>query len=219
MPLLTRWHRWGRTALIGLVSGVVAWFAFAAARPVPLLDWFDLAIHEAAHLVAAPLPEVAMFAAGSVAQVAFPLVMAGYFGLRRRDVAAAGFCLVWAGASAWDVSVYAADAISQNLPLVGGGQHDWAWLLGHFGALDRTHQVAGIIESAGGLIAAAGFGAIALALLPMRVPTSNPMLAVRARPVPAADPWLAASRLPFRHDDGGTQAAGFSVGGGGSGVD
>src|SRR5512145_677943 len=126
MPLVTSWQRWGRTAAIGLVAVVVAWFAFALARPVPLLDGFDLAVHEAGHLLAAFLPEVAMFAAGSFAQIAFPLFMAAYFGLRRRDAAAAGFCLVWAGASAWDVSVYAADAVSQSLPLVGGGQHDWA---------------------------------------------------------------------------------------------
>lgn len=219
MRLLTPWQRWGRTAVIALLSGVIAWFAFAVARPVPLLDWFDLAIHEAGHLVAAPLPEVAMFAAGSVAQVAFPLAMAAYFGLRRRDAAAAGFCLVWAGASAWDVSVYAADAISQSLPLVGGGQHDWAWLLGHFGVLDRTPQVAGIIESAGGLIAAAGFGAIALALVPVRRPAPTPNSAVLARQTSAADPWLAASRLPFRHGAGGTYKSEIPVGGGGSGTD
>jgi hypothetical protein len=200
--------------VIALLSGVVAWFAFGAERPVPLLDWFDLAIHETGHLVAAPLPEVAMFAAGSVAQVAFPIAMALYFGLRRRDPAAVGFCLVWAGASAWDVSVYAADAIRQSLPLVGGGQHDWAWLLGHFGALDRTYQVAGIIESVGGLMAAAGFGAIALALVPVRRPVATPVVPVRYHTRPAGDPWLAASRLPFRHEGGAPQEAGFSGGGG-----
>ena len=216
MQLLTPWQRWGRTGAIAALAGVVAWFAFGLARPVPLLDWFDLAIHESGHLVAAFLPEVAMFAAGSVAQVAFPLAMAGYFGIRRRDAAAVGFCLVWAGASAWDVSVYAADAVRQSLPLVGGGQHDWAYLLGHFGALDSTARVAGVIESAGGLIAATGFAVIALSLVPARRP-EIPTVA-RTKFV-AGDPWLAASRLPFRHDGGVGQGAGFSSGGSGSTAD
>ena len=211
MRLLTPWQRWGRTGAIGLLAGLVAWFAFGAARPVPLLDGFDLAIHESGHLLAAFLPEVAMFAAGSVAQVAFPLAMAGYFGIRRRDPAAAGFCLVWAGTSLWDVSVYAADAVSQSLPLVGGGQHDWAYLLGHFGALDSTARIAGVIESAGGLMAAAGFAAIALALVPARRRAVQP--AMRTKFV-GGDPWVAASRLPFRHDGGASQGAGFSSGGG-----
>lgn len=195
------------------MSGMVAWFAFGLARPVPLLDWFDLAVHETGHLLAAFLPEVAMFAAGSVAQVAFPLAMAGYFGIRRRDIAAVGFCLVWAGASAWDVSVYAADAVSQRLPLVGGGQHDWAYLLGHFDALDSTARVAGVIESAGGLMAATGFAVIALSLMPARIPATPAATRIKTA-VP--DPWVAASRLPFRHD---VQGVGFSPGGGGSGAD
>lgn len=219
MQALTTWQRWGRTGAIGLLAAVVAWFAFGLARPVPLLDWFDLAVHETGHLLAALLPEVAMFAAGSVAQVAFPLAMAMYFGLGRHDSAAAGFCLVWAGSSAWDVSVYAADAVSQSLPLVGGGQHDWAYLLGHFDALDSTARVAGVIETAGGLLAATGFAAIALAVVPARRPVVPVVpMAPRLRPV-ADDPWLTASRLPFRHGGGAGQGAGWSPGAGGSGAD
>lgn len=219
MHLVTPWQRWGRTTLIALVSGAVAWFAFGAARPVPLLDGFDLAVHEAGHLLAAFLPMVAIAAAGSVAQVVFPLAMAAYFGIRHRDAAASGFCLVWAGASAWDVSVYAADAVSQSLPRVGGGLHDWTYLLGHFGVLDRTAEIAGMIESAGGLLAAAGFGVIALALVPGRRRLTTPQVPVRVRTSPAADPWLAASQLPFRHGGVGAQVSGFSVGGTGSGTD
>lgn len=198
-----RWRRWGRTTALGIVSATAAWFAFGAHAPVPLLDWFDFGVHEAGHLLAFPLPEVVMFMAGSVSQVAFPLTMAWYFGLRRRDPAAGGFCLVWAGTSAWDVSVYAGDAITQQLPLIGGGQHDWTFILGHFDALHLTTEVARGIEFGGLSLAVIGLVVIVVALVPPRSARRVPMAMVRV-PVPVeADPWLEASRLPFRHEDAG----------------
>src|SRR3989304_10221754 len=121
MKPLTPWQRWGRATALAAVALAAVWYAFGAGSPVPLFDWFDLGVHEAGHLVAAPFGEITMFIGGSFAQIAFPLVMAWYFGIRRRDRAAGGFCLAWAGASAWDVSVYAGDAVAQSLPLVGGG--------------------------------------------------------------------------------------------------
>ena len=194
-----------------LLSVAIAWCAFGRHRPVPLLDWFDLAIHETGHLIAAPFPDVAMFLAGSVAQVLFPLAMAAYFGLRRRDTAAAGFCLAWAGTSAWDVSVYAGDAVAQNLPLVGGGQHDWTWILSHFGVLDRTADVAGAIENGGLLLAVAGIALGLAALLPARsrlIPAPSPRIL-------GEDPWAQAARLPFRHEPGAQTVGSSPEGGGG----
>lgn len=197
------WSRWGRTTLLGVVAAVMAWFAFVARSPVPLFDWFDLGVHEAGHLLAAPLPEIAMFLAGSFAQVAFPLAMAWYFALRRRDRAAGAFCLVWAGSSLWDVSVYAADAVAQRLPLVGGGQHDWAFILRHFDALHLTERVAAALDTAGAALAVAGLaGIVTVLVLDLR---SAPV-ASRHRVEPATalaaveDPWAAAARLPFRHE-------------------
>jgi hypothetical protein len=159
---MKHWRTWGRFVTSAAASAAIAYIAFVANRPVPILDWFDLGIHEAGHLIAAPLPELYMFMAGSFAQVAFPLGMAFYFGVRRRDAASGGFCLAWAGTSAWDVSVYVADAPVQALPLVGGGQHDWAHILGHYDAIARADEIAGWVESAGAGLAFLG---IAVALL------------------------------------------------------
>jgi hypothetical protein len=149
-------YPWARYVASIAASMAIAYFPFAADRPVPILDWFDLAVHEAGHLVAAFLPELVMFMAGSFAQIAFPLGMAIYFLARRRDAAAGGFCLAWAGTSAWDVSVYVADAPVQALPLVGGGQHDWAYILGHFDAVDRAGDVANAVEASGAGLAILG---------------------------------------------------------------
>ena len=204
MRHLTPWALWRRPLAAALAGGVIAWFAFVANREVPVLDWFDLAVHEAGHLLATPLSPLAMFLAGSVAQIAFPLAMAGYFGFRRRDAAAAGFCLAWAGTSAWDVSVYAGDAVTRTLPLVGGGEHDWAYILGPngFDALDMTKSVAGFIEFSGAVMAVLGIG---IALRETAAALARParghalLLRAHASPDEAEDPWGAAASLPFRH--------------------
>jgi hypothetical protein len=208
-----RWHRWGRPAVGGALGAVVIWYAFVRSDPVPILDWFDLGIHEAGHFVAAALPEIAMFIAGSLAQVAVPLGFAVYFGWRRRDLTGGGFCLVWAGASAWDVSVYAGDAVRQSLPLIGGGQHDWAFILRHFDALHLTDQIAQGIETGGLLLAIAGMGLIlADAISPAEQPAGPAIAPASETPaatsVPAtaadipggSDPWATAAQLPFRYE-------------------
>ncbi|MEX0825885.1 MAG: hypothetical protein WD184_03900 [Acidimicrobiia bacterium] len=208
MKTRNRWRRIGRPLVSAAVGGLVAWFAFVADRPVPVLDLFDLGVHEAGHLLGAWLPRLAMFLAGSVAQVAFPLVMASYFWARARDAAASGFCLAWAGASAWDVSVYAGDAVTQSLPLVGGGEHDWAYILGPHGfdALHMTGSVAGSIEFSGAVMAVLGIG---IALKSAAAGISRTPSTVSRMPPPArrsvataphdGDPWLPAAALPVRH--------------------
>jgi hypothetical protein len=41
------------------------------------------------------------------------------------------------------------DALAQELPLVGGGEHDWAYLLEQAGVLERYQAVAGAVYLAG----------------------------------------------------------------------
>jgi hypothetical protein len=209
MPDERAWARWGRYAAAALLAGAVAWFAFVAHREVPILDWFDLAVHEVGHMVMLFAPPMAMFLGGSVAQVAVPLALAWYFGLIRRDVAGGGFCLAWAGASAWDVSVYIADAPVQALPLVGAGEHDWAYLLGRrgFDAMHLADEIAGFVEFTGALLAVTGIGfALSAAVSGLR----KPQPALRAIPLtevppdaPGSDPWLEAAELPFKHEQAG----------------
>ena len=152
-----QWGRW-RAGAIAALAATIGLVSYASRLEVPILDWFDLGVHEAGHIVASFLPRLVMFMAGSVAQVALPLGFAAYFALRRRDLASAGFCVAWAGTSARDVSIYVADAPIQALPLVGGGTHDWAWILGYFDALHRSVGVARAVEFAGLAMVVAGVG-------------------------------------------------------------
>ena len=196
--------RWGRYLVAAILAGVVGWYAFVAHREVPFLDLFDLGIHEVGHLVFAFAPRMLMFIAGSVAQVLVPLGLAWYFGMFRRDAAGGAFCLAWAGASMWDVSVYVADAPVQALPLIGGGQHDWAYLLGPsgFDVMHLSDEIAGFIESTGAVLVAVGIlGALTAMVSGLRrqepaVPSTVPQ---RSSDLDS-DPWLAAASLPFVHE-------------------
>jgi hypothetical protein len=78
----------------------------------------------------------------------------------------------WLAQSLFNVSRYAADARAQLLPLVGGEYvlHDWNWMLGRLGLLERDQQVAGAIRASGGaLYFVALGGSVAGALDPARL--------------------------------------------------
>ncbi len=155
---MTDWRKLG-AALAGAAGcAVLGWFAYARGDRVPLLSGVDLGFHELGHLLAAPLPTMVMFLAGSATQILVPLGLAVYFGLQRREPVSAGVMLAWAGSSAQDVSVYIADAPYQALPLI-GGQHDWAYLLGPRGwdAIGAAGSIAATVKVAGGLTLFTGF--------------------------------------------------------------
>jgi hypothetical protein len=48
--------------------------------------------------------------------------------------------------------VYIRDARLQALPLVGGGEHDWASLLGSWGVLERDQFIGGVVYLIGVLV-------------------------------------------------------------------
>lgn len=115
------------------------------------LDGIDLAIHETGHLVFAPFGEVIQFAGGTLFQLIVPAVFLGYF-LRRGDRHAATVPLWWIAQNLWNISVYVRDARTQELPLVGGGEHDWAFLLGHFGVLAHDQGIGRTFHAIGTLL-------------------------------------------------------------------
>ena len=116
-----------------------------------LLDGVDLAIHETGHLVFGPFGEFIGFAGGTLFQLLMPTFFLIYF-LRRRDQYAASVALWWVGQNCGHIAVYVADARAQELPLVGGGEHDWAYLLGRMGLLAQDQHIARDITSVGYLL-------------------------------------------------------------------
>lgn len=106
-----------------------------------ILDAVDLAIHETGHLLFAPFGEFMGFLGGTLFQLALPVAFVVYF-WRRADRHAASVALWWVAQNCWNVSVYVADARAQALPLVGGGEHDWAYMLGRLGWLQYDQSLA-----------------------------------------------------------------------------
>jgi hypothetical protein len=126
------------------------------------LDGVNLIIHEAGHVVFMPFGEFVMIAGGSAFQVIVPLTFCGYF-LYHRQYFEAALTSFWAGESILNVSVYARDAVTMQLPLLGGSDslHDWNYLLGRMDLLGSTTGIAGLIRLVGTLVIVAGFaGAI-----------------------------------------------------------
>jgi hypothetical protein len=116
-----------------------------------LLDSLDLAIHETGHLVFRPFGDVLQFAGGTLFQLIVPATFVWYFA-RRGDRHAASVALWWIAQNCWNISVYVKDARTQELPLVGGGEHDWAYLLGHFGVLAHDQGIGRAVHAIGMLV-------------------------------------------------------------------
>jgi len=116
-----------------------------------LLDSVVLPIHETGHLVFSPFGEFMQFAGGTLFQLIMPLCFVIYF-WRRRDTFAWSIVLAWVAQNLWNIARYAADARAQELPLVGGGEHDWAYMLGELGWLMHDTQISRGIHAAGVLL-------------------------------------------------------------------
>ncbi len=116
-----------------------------------LLDAVDLGIHETGHLVFGPFGEFPGFAGGTLAQLIMPVLFAVYF-RRQGDRHAATVAHWWIAQNLWNISVYAADARAQALPLVGGGEHDWAYMLGRLGWLQLDTRISRLIWLVGVLV-------------------------------------------------------------------
>lgn len=138
------------TARIALTLGLAVYGLIILHDPshFRLIDNVDLAIHEAGHVFFSPFGEFLGFLGGTLLQLIIPLTFFGYF-LRRGNRYAASVLLWWVAQNCWNISVYVRDARAQELPLVGGGEHDWAYLLGTIGLLERDQAIGRMFVAAG----------------------------------------------------------------------
>src|SRR6476646_3227249 len=97
-------------------------------------------IHETGHLVFVFGGEFLTLLGGTLFQLIVPIAFVVAL-WRRRDHHGATVPLWWVGQSCWNISVYVQDARAQELPLVGGGEHDWANILGQLGWLEHDQSL------------------------------------------------------------------------------
>lgn len=180
------WTRWARLCFVALL----AWLARSAFHDeygtMPLLSDIDLAIHEFGHVLFMPfgvkiLGDTMMILGGSLVQVAFPLIFAGYFlwprnDGTRRDPFAASLCVWWSSINLLSVAIYCADSRAGQLMLINGltGQesdaHDWNNLLTRWGLLQRDTAIAERMRAAAVLLCAGALLCAAWCALQQQTP-------------------------------------------------
>jgi hypothetical protein len=105
-----------------------------------LLDNFHLIVHEAGHLFFSFFGTFVQFLGGSLMQIIIPILflIIFYKSYMPKGMQASFFLL---GHSFINISVYAADARTQTLPLLGNGKHDWAYLLNEMNILTLDAEI------------------------------------------------------------------------------
>jgi hypothetical protein len=135
---------------VGLLSAVLGFFVVSSGW-VPLLDSANLALHEAGH------PIVGLFSTrlepygGTIFQLLFPALVMFHFRRRHHDAGVA-IGVVWLGQNLHNVARYMADARAQEMPLVGGGHHDWAEIFSRWGLLQSDLGVARLTHALGWML-------------------------------------------------------------------
>jgi hypothetical protein len=124
-----------------LAAGILALLYRGEDSWIPVLDSANLAFHEAGHLVYGVFGETAGLYGGVLGQLTFPLVAIGAFYVRR-DATGLAVGAIWAAQNLFNIARYMADARAQELPLVGGGDHDFARIFTRWDVLHRDVQIA-----------------------------------------------------------------------------
>ena len=138
------WEPVSRARLAGFAAGLLV-FLVILFRSEPgfmfLLDHANLRFHEAGH------PIVGLFSSrlepygGTMGQFAFPIALAITCWRKGQaiGVAASG---IWFFENWFNIARYMADARALQLPLAGGGDHDWNTILSRWGWLEFDTNIA-----------------------------------------------------------------------------
>jgi len=134
------------------------------------IDTADLIIHEGGHLVFMIFGKFIYTLGGTLMQIILPSLIGFYF-FRNQYKTGVQVSLLWLGQNLINISVYAADAQVQKLPLLGGNKvyHDWSYLL----------AVTGILEYA----SLVGYFFVALAVIVFIISLIMPLIMYGAVPV------------------------------------
>ena len=141
----------------------VAWWTLTLATGMSswcFLDLVNLAFHEAGHLLLSFAGTTLHYLGGTLGQLLVPGYLVFRFLKQEGNPFAAALCTWWVGENFINIAHYMADARSLNLPLVGGGDHDWNELFYRFGLLGESsvQGVAALTHLLGALVMLVGLG-------------------------------------------------------------
>ena len=120
--------------LVLLVRNAAGW--------TPFLDSVNLVFHEAGHPLFGLFHwETLTILGGTLMELLVPTALCLACVWKRQPLGTA-LCGQWAAQNLLYIAAYMADARAQELPLVGGGEHDWTALLTQWGLLERDTVLA-----------------------------------------------------------------------------
>lgn len=135
---------------------------------IPVIDHVNLAFHEAGHIFLAVFGNEFLTAlGGTLFQIAFPLVAYFYFRKREQQVASM-IMLFWFGENFLGIGTYMQDALKLELPLIGGGLHDWTYMFGELGVITKCVKIGNTTIITGFLIMAYSLLDICITLYKVR---------------------------------------------------
>ena len=192
-PMLHReWEPVTRTKLACFAIGL-GLFLVLLFRSEPgfvfVLDHANLLFHEAGH------PIVGLFSArlepygGTLGQLVFPCVVAvGCW--RTGKTLGLVTAIIWFFENWFNIARYMADARAMELPLLGGGDHDWNTIFARWGVLQQDTRIASAVSLVGwiGIVSACAW-VVWRAWCDRHRPTTDAPLAW-ASDTPASDDML-----------------------------
>ncbi len=149
-----------RRLSVFLIGAAFFFFLVLMSEPgfVFVIDQANLLFHEAGHPLFGLLGGTLGLYGGTLGQLTFPIVLAVSFWQKREPLsfAAAG---LWFFENGLNIARYMADARALELPLVGGGDHDWADIFQRWGVLEQDQRMASFVRAIGwiGMVAACGW--------------------------------------------------------------
>jgi hypothetical protein len=140
----------------GLAAALFMLYAGLKDGAFLLLDYVNLPVHEAGHLLFSVFGPTPAVWGGTLLQLIMPAAFGLYF-RRLGDAPGALFGAFWLGESLLYSSTYIGDARAMALPLVGGGGHDWNIILSDLGLLAADRMISDIVRFVGWLFLALSF--------------------------------------------------------------
>jgi hypothetical protein len=145
------WHPVPTNGLIAMLAGVGALMLIIISDDdgfIQVLDSFNLMVHEAGHPIFGIFGEYIGFWGGTLMQLLVPFVAVIAF-WRERAALSCALAGVWFFENFLNIARYMADARAQELPLIGGGEHDWAYILGKSNLLASDTSIARVVHTLG----------------------------------------------------------------------
>ncbi len=157
-------HEWEpvtKGKLAAFAAGLAIFFVFLFwSEPgfVFLLDHANLLFHEAGHPIIGLVSQRIETYGGTIGQLFFPVVLAISF-WRKGNALAFAAAWIWFFENWFNIARYMADARALQLPLVGGGDHDWNTILTRWDILQYDTRIAAVLKIAAwiGIVLACGW--------------------------------------------------------------